>query len=302
MESHAHAMLKRLVAAHLRAEGYLAVAREVRCPGSRYRVDVAGWLDRLPPPRKVNDRDEPTLWAASPGAIPSARTRQCEPRTAVVECKQSRGDFIRDDARAEELIALRAEAEQWRRHLEEHRIKPHEPELRESGSALFPEMETWDFARSRLPAYRRLLKRIRRIEMQLHGETKFCLMARYRVADHLWLAAPRGLIRAVEVPTGWGLLEIPRAWLRRDAACDDKACVTGAALPRPVRVAVAAPQHATKPQQRLRMLRNIAVAASRDALRPQHGVVIEPKPTSEPAPLPVVQSTGPPCADPGDLR
>jgi hypothetical protein len=257
VETRAHSRLKRLAAVFLRAEGFMAVAFEVRCPGSNFRVDAAGWLDRLPWPKDDAGGDA-SLWSTvdERARARTASERRCEPRTIIIECKQSRSDFIRDDRQADELLALRDEAERWARHVEEHRIKPNEPELRRSGVALFPDLEDWDFTSSRLQSYRRLLRRIAALERQLYGETKFFRMARYRLADQLFLAAPRGLIRPREVPRGWGLLEAPREAIRSMASGECAAFT----------VAVPAPRERSKPEFRSRLLRNIAIAATRDSL------------------------------------
>ena len=45
MESFAHLELKRLAVACLARLGCQAIATEVRCPISKYRIYVAGWLD-----------------------------------------------------------------------------------------------------------------------------------------------------------------------------------------------------------------------------------------------------------------
>jgi len=257
VETRAHSRLKRLAAAFLRSEGFLAIAFEVRCPGSNFRVDAAGWLDRQPWPKDDADGG-PSLWSTVDERA-RARTmqeRRCEPRTIIIECKQSRGDFIRDDRKADELLALRDEAERWARHVEEHRIKPNEPELRRSDVALFPDLEEWDFTSSRLQSYRRLLRRIAALERQLYGEAKFFRMARYRLADQLFLAAPRGLIRPREVPRGWGLLEASREAIR-SVSPDGCAAFT---------IVVEAPRERSKPEFRSRLLRNIAIAATRDSL------------------------------------
>ena len=108
----------------------------------------------------------------------------------------------------------------------------------------------WDYQHSRLRGYRLVVRSIRRLERRLYGETKFFMMARYRLADRLYLAAPRGLIRPGELPRGWGLLEQHSG---------------GASL----HEAVEAPSMSTRPAHRVRLLRNIAVAASRAALRVQ---------------------------------
>jgi hypothetical protein len=236
VETNLHLQLKRLAIGFLRGLGCQAVATEVRCPIARYRVDVAGYLDRLP------------------GERANGRRRRCEPATVLIECKQSRSDFLRDHREADRLIDLRDELERLRQHIEQRRIKTHEPHLRRAGTSLFPELDEWNFGASRLRGYRALVRRIRSVEQQLHGETKFFMIARYRLADRLYLAAPRGMIRHRDLPRGWGLLE--RTSRRLDSG---------------LQVAVEAPPQSTLPRHRVRLLRNIAVTASRAALERARG-------------------------------
>ena len=120
----------------------------------------------------------------------------------------------------------------------------------------FPEMEEWDFASSRLPAYRKLIKRLRRIDRMLHGETKFCMVARYSLADRLYVAAPEGLIKRRELPPGWGLLECPEEQLTGE---DPNADLFGRSV---LQITVKAPAHSPRDVHRQRLLRNIAVSAS----------------------------------------
>ena len=234
LETTTHLQLKHLAVGFLRDLGCRAVATEVGCPIARYRVDAAGYLDR--------EHVDPDQWRS-----PATRPDPVDPRTVLVECKQSRGDFLRDSRERDQLLAERVELDRLRRGIEERRVKVHEPHLRRSGSALFPELEVWDFAASRLRGYRRVVRRIRRLERRLYGETKFFMIAGYRLADRLYLAAPQGLIRRGELPAGWGLLE-----QGRDGG--------------PLHEAVEAPSMSTRPAHRLRLLRNIAVAASRTIL------------------------------------
>lgn len=242
METAAHLRLKKLALAFLRQQGCLAAMSEVRCPISRFRVDAVGYMDRPPLDQQPDSADR--------------RMRPIEPKTIVIECKQSRSDFLRDSEVANELIALRTQMDRIRRSIEEYRIKREEPQLQQTGTSLFAELEEWDFASSRLPSYRKILRRLRRLDAKLHGETKFFLMARYRLADQLYIAAPQGVIRKCELPAGWGLLECPLHMLQESAESD------GADQPPMLRISVEAPFHASRPEYRTRFLRNIAVAAS----------------------------------------
>jgi hypothetical protein len=248
MESFAHQRLKVLSIAFLRAVGCAAAATEVRCPASRFRTDVAGFADPL------NKRANASRLVALGGysvRVPDQST------TVLVECKQSRADFLKDNRRLEELLSERRDLDDRRRHLEERLIKPAEPHLIGSGSMLFPELETWDFASSRSPSYRAVLRDLRRVDMQIHGDTKFCMVARYRLADLLLVAAPSGMLRAREVPPGWGLLEFPAESLEPPPA-EALFRQTVAVHVRHASVSASV----TRPEHRVRLLRNIAVAAT----------------------------------------
>ena len=262
MESFEHRELKRLAVAWLARLGCRAIATEVTCPISRYRVDVAGWLDHS----ESTLLDAGGLQKRRPGIAaslfddrPSRRGRR-SPRTIVVECKRSRSDFIRDDRNADRLKQRLEMLRRVRNRFERVLIPQSEPHLRESGASLFPEMETWDFEGSRTAAYRRTMKEIERIERRLHRDTKFHTMARYRLADHLVLFTSSDLIEITEVPTGWGLVECGRRTLRRGAGR------LGPLADLPLRERISVPSHESLPDRREQMLRNIAVAASRSLI------------------------------------
>ena len=233
METKAHLTLKRMAADFLRMRGCQILAGEVACPISRYRIDVAGYMDTV---------------IEGVTADGNLAKRRCEPRTIFIECKQSREDFLRDAQQLAPLLDLREKYQRICASIEENRIKRLEPQLRKTGSSLFAELDEWDFSGSRLAGYRRVLRRLRRLDEKLHGETKFFLVARYRLADEMYLAAPPGLIKPRELPHGWGLLE-----------ASDQACT--------MRIAVAAPIHACRPVHRHRLLRTIAAAACKYSWR-----------------------------------
>lgn len=231
METKAHQRLKRMAGDFLRLRGCQIFAGEVACPISRYRIDMAGYLDTV---------------VESVTGDGNLVKRRCPPRTIMIECKQSRSDFVRDAQDIGPLLELRETYQRICASIEVNRIKRLEPQLRQSGSSLFAELDEWDFSASRLAGYRRVLRRLRRLDEQLHGETKFFLVARYRLADEMYVAAPRGMIRPREVPHGWGLLE----------AADDE-----------LHIALEAPVHCCKPIHHQRLLRNIAAAACRQSWR-----------------------------------
>jgi hypothetical protein len=259
-ETKRHLQLKDLALAWLRATGCRAVASEVACPFHRYRFDALGWLDHADDARAVEAFGQPL---GEPRA----------PRTIAVECKQSRADFASDDADPAELTRRKAYLLERRAVIEELRVKVRETHLKVEGSSLFEELATWEFGESRIAAYRRVLSELATIDEKLGVDTKFAQLARWRTADHLVLVTPAGLLRPREVPAGWGLVEVEPRALKKGWEP-----VAGEALPCRLRVAPSA--LGTPAERRLRLLRNIAVAASRGV---GYGL-IPPKPREDATP------------------
>ena len=266
-ETRAHQRLKQIGARFLLNAGCGAVAFEVQCPFARYRIDVAGFLDTRPVASGAARQNAAglagTLWGATRDGMHeishASRRERCQPRTAIIECKQDRADFRRDGDEQSELLSKRDRLEERLREIEEGSIKENEPHLRDSDAFLFGEMESWNFTSSRSGAYRRTLRELRAIEERLHGHTKFWLTARYRLADRLYVLAPAGMISPRELSSGWGLLEAPAGLIERRGfdAVETAAAVT---------IARGAPELGAREQLRARLLRNIAVAATRSAL------------------------------------
>ena len=278
-ETKRHLQLKDLALAWLRAVGCRAVATEVACPFHRYRFDALGWLDHADDARAVDA-------FGAPPAEPRA------PRAIAVECKQSRADFASDDADPGELARRKAYLLERRAVIEELRVKVRETHLKVEGSSLFEELATWEFGASRITAYRKVLDELAAIDAKMGIDTKFAQLARWRTADHLVLVTPTGLLRPREVPAGWGLVEVDPKELRRGWEP-----VAGEPLPCRLRVAPSA--LGTPAERRLRLLRNIAVAASRGV---GYGL-IPPKPREDappaaanPAETPGLFSIDPPPA------
>lgn len=271
-ETLAHSQLKRLAAATLLRWGCQAVATEVLCPISRYRVDAAGYLDAEPVSAAFNHlparRPRPAAPArdrppdSNDDAAPLIPVRKrCEPRTVIFECKQSRSDFLRDRDNLESLLRARTALELRRREFES-RVRATEPHLQSVAGMLFDELGEWDFASSGNPTYRRILRELDRIDQRLHGGTKFSRVARYRLADRLYLLAPSGIVSPRELPPGWGLVECPRAWKKfQRANLTDLSGIE-------IHIAVDAPRHASPEKRKDRLLRNIAVALTRESARP----------------------------------
>jgi hypothetical protein len=240
METPTHKSLKSAAVRLLLANGCVAAAAEVSCPIARHRVDAAGYLDPLSKkPRRAS--------IAEDSSLTPILTRGERARTIIVECKQSRADFLSDRADALALRERRAHLEAVRAAIEDRILKVCEPELRQTGSSLFPDLERWDFAKSRLASYRSVLRDLAAVDKQLHGSSKFWRLAHYRLADALYIAAPLGMLRPHELPRGWGLLEVSRSAV--DAG--------------QWHITSPAPLLEGRAMHRRRLLRNIAVALSK---------------------------------------
>ena len=260
--------------AFLAYRGCRVMAEEVPCPLNKWRLDVAGYVDRRPV-----DADESggTLFdglGVSGSAAARPRSERTPAFTVVIECKQARSDFLRDSDEIDALLRARERLETERRRLEVEWIQTLEPGLRgRGGDVLFEELEEWDYGSSRLASYRAVIAELDRIDVKLHGGTKFSAVARYRLADRLYVAAPAGMIRKRELPGGWGLLEFPESVLRKEvegsggvvsvAAVGGGGGVGGWMDLSRVREKVPAPALGAREDRRAALLRNIAAASTR---------------------------------------
>ena len=252
METSDHLDLKRLAVAYLRAAGCVAVGVEVRSPISKFLFDAAGWRDSVRALRRTSNGQ----WGLG--------FKRCEPESIVIECKQSRADFLRDSRDRRRLVIERARLNKRRAHLEERVIKPNEPHLQAPDATLYgaeDSIETWDFSRTCCVEHRDIVAEIERIERRISEGTKFGDIARWALADRLYLCAPSGLIRKSEVPPGWGLIECRRS--RLNSAAADPA----QRLAEDLVVRVEAEKQPCDPDRRVRLLRNIATSTTRAWLR-----------------------------------
>ena len=261
METGVHIALKHAAKVFLRERGARAVAAEVRCPLGRRRIDVAGYFPRSPRHSEAESAQVGLFTGGEAGLsdhdakreVASPWTKeQLRARTVVIECKATREDFLRDNERRESLSQeaerLRVRQERIEAMLRSKRAPGAEPRER----MLFTELEEWDFGACVSPARTQVMGELAIVERKLRAETKFEEMARYRLADCLLIAAPRGAIRKDELPDGWGLAECApsslRAWTSESDACPE------------LRVAVRPRALDAPPLWRERLLRHIAYA------------------------------------------
>jgi len=218
-ESPGHRDLKRRALAWALDGGFVLAACEVRVPRSRYRADVVAATSGL---------------ASGRGTV------------AVFECKQSRADFLRDEAE-EPTVREAARTAADRLRLLREAIGAHRPDLRR-GTGLFPEWDDVDLRGLRHATLDRLEREVRTLQRGLQHRVKFARLRRYQVADHFYLVTAPGIVAAGEVPDGWGWLEASPA---------------GAALHR----RVAPVRSAVPPELGALWLESIALSGSRASRR-----------------------------------
>jgi len=187
-ETRRHLGLKALAAEWAVAQGLQFVAPEVSFPHRRFRVDVAA----CSPARKV------------PSRKPVSHLSSVLKAAVVFECKQVRGDLIRDNKRRT-LLSERLKTLEARRQRLETLLHVHLPHLA-NGEALFPEFDSYRLREHNHAGYQKLLREIRIAKRGVLDGTKFDRLLSYRVANLHYLVAEEKLIETHEVPTGWGLL------------------------------------------------------------------------------------------------
>ena len=177
-ESRGHRALKLQALSWARECDLVIAACEVRVPRSPYRADVV---------------------AATRGLSTGAGT------VAIFECKQSRADFLRDEADEPEVRRTALALADRLRTLRET-IGGHRPDLRR-GVGLFPEWDDVDLRGLRHATLERLEREVQSLQRRLIHRVKFARLHRYSAADHLYLVTAPGIIDAGDVPNGWGWLE-----------------------------------------------------------------------------------------------
>jgi hypothetical protein len=187
-ETARHLGLKALAVRWARAQGLSIVAPEVSFPHRRFRVDVAA----CSPARKV------------PSRKPVTHLSSILKAAVVFECKQVRGDLIRDNKR-QAALSERLRALEARRRRLEALLQVHLPHLA-NGDALFPEFDSYRLREHSHAGYQKLLREIRISKRGVLDGTKFDRLLGYRLANLHYLVAEANLIAPHEVPTGWGLL------------------------------------------------------------------------------------------------
>lgn len=194
-ESREHRALKRLALLWAQMNGFRIAAVEVSLPNHRVRMDVAAYKPQRVQEARRHARTgrERLVWKAAIGV------------TAILECKVSTTDFIRD-ARSMQATAERLKALHEKKTRVEQELCLHYPSIR-NGDSLFQEYETLNFERPGYERYEKIIREIRQLSDRLHGNTKFDRLAKYGAANLFYIVAEPGTVSSHTLPCGWGLLE-----------------------------------------------------------------------------------------------
>jgi hypothetical protein len=187
-ETPRHLSLKALAMTWALGEGLAFVAPEIAFPHRRFRVDVAACA----PARKV------------PSRRPVAHLTSILKTAVVFECKQGRGDLLRDNKR-HELLSERLKTLEGRRARLEALLKLHLPHL-SNGDSLFPEFDSYRLREHAHAGYQKLLREIRIHKQGIIDGAKFDRLLDYKLANLHYLVAEENLLEPHELPVGWGLL------------------------------------------------------------------------------------------------
>jgi len=126
-------------------------------------------------------------------------------RTVLVMTCVDREKCRYDAAKKEALLKELSDEKTLKAELEE-KLKVSEPDLKDD--SLFPESQTWDFARTKNRKYHACLHKIEKLEYAICHGSKFERMMFEQTATEYYLAVPEGLITADELPAEWGLVHI----------------------------------------------------------------------------------------------
>ena len=187
-ETPRHLSLKLLAMAWARDQGMTIAAPEISFLHRKFRVDVAACL----PTRKT------------PSRTPKSMISSVLKAAAVFECKQARGDLIKDNKRRK-IISERLKSLEERKGKLEELLQVHLPHLAK-GESLFPQFDSYRFPEYDHKTYRKLAREVAIAKRGILEGTKFDRLLSYRLANLHYLVVEEDILEPHEVPTGWGLL------------------------------------------------------------------------------------------------
>lgn len=125
-------------------------------------------------------------------------------RTAIADVilKEEASGMIGD----QQILPLLEEAKNTLSLIEE-RLRKEDPAVKVRDS-LFAEDDRWDYSKTKDPAYRETLARIKELEKNLFAGTKFDKLRKSGIASEYYAVVPENLISASSVAREWGLVYI----------------------------------------------------------------------------------------------
>lgn len=153
---------------------------------SKYRAGVAASWSKA-----VSKKGRKTLYPY--------KTVIVEIRTAKDNCAIECGK----EGRLNHLLTVEKES----KAVLEDTIRKNEPELKLTDT-LFSDIEAWDYSKSENRDYAKCCKRIEELERTINNGSRFERIRQALLADYLYLAVPRELVKKNEIADGWGLLYV----------------------------------------------------------------------------------------------
>lgn len=175
--------LRQAAMAFLAAQKPDGIAANVPTRRSKYRVAAAGFW------RPVNCRKNHTV-----------------SKTAIVVMYNDLDCCFSDCAGRDEHIAT-ISALQEEKIILETEIREKEPHLG-STDDLFGEFQTWDYAATADPRYRKICRKLDKELKLLNSGSKLDYIRRAGNADLCYLAIPENLLDPAAIPAEWGVVEL----------------------------------------------------------------------------------------------
>jgi hypothetical protein len=127
-------------------------------------------------------------------------------KTAIIEIRTVKNSCAAECGKKDGLNSILA-AEKARKAQLEANIRKNEPELKLTDT-LFSDIEAWDYSKSGNKNYFKCCRKIKELERNINNGSRFERIRQALLADYLYLAVPRGLVKKENIADGWGLLYV----------------------------------------------------------------------------------------------
>jgi hypothetical protein len=127
-------------------------------------------------------------------------------KTAIIEIRTEKDSCVLECGKKGGLNYLLAIAKDWKAQLEVG-VRENEPDLKLTDT-LFSDIEAWDYSKSENKDYLKCCKKIEELERNINNGSRFERIRQALLADYLYLAVPRRLVKKEDIVDGWGLLYV----------------------------------------------------------------------------------------------